>query len=300
MTFFPRPRLAVAATAVFAVMTTASTVALAGTLQVRDEAHLLSPTDVARARTSVERAAFDARVLVTDDHPDIQDLGQYAHSFVSEPDLIVVGLDPQHHHVVVHFGNGTNIPRSAWPAIERSGNQAFSQGDWESGLSAIFNAAARSVDGGPTPNPAARDASPAFGPGTLLLVLGGVLALFFIVSAAFRRRTMGGYGPGYGSPPYPGGGYGYGPPPGGMGPLGGGLLGAGLGGVAGYELGKLEGEREQGGHPGGADWGNGGGGGSDGGNFDAGGGGSDWGGGGGGGGFDGGGGSDGGGGGSDF
>ena len=75
-----------------------------------------------------------------------------------------------------------------------------------------------------------------------------------LVAFLFRRRAdgpMAGGGPGYGGS-YPGGpagygGYGGGPPPqGGLGPVGGGLIGAGLGGLAGYELGKLEGERERG------------------------------------------------------
>jgi hypothetical protein len=297
--------------------------ARAGTLQIRDETQALSPQDVSRLRSVLAEEPFDGRLVITTSYPDRQELSRYVGSLVSEPNMIVVGVDPQHHHVQVHFGTGSRIPPSAWPAIERAGNDAFRRGDWAGGAAAVFRDAAGAVTGAPESATRPGTRAPSLvGPGVLLLVLGGVVGLGLLVAFLVRRRGDGAYpgagtGPGgygpppYGQPPY-GGGYPYGAPPqGGMGPLGGGLIGAGLGGLAGYELGKLEGERERE-----RDEGYGGrgereddrGGGFDagGGNDDAGGGGSDWddGGGGGfdggdGGGFDGGGG-DSGGGGSDF
>jgi hypothetical protein len=283
--------------------------ASAGTLQIRDEARLLAGDDAARLRATLADAPFDGRLVFTSSYPDAQELSRYVASLMSEPDMVVVGVDPQHHHVQVHFGTGSRIPSSAWPAIERAGNDAFRRGDWESGAAAIFREASRSVAAGGTYAPGERATPAPSGPGFVLLVVVAVVGIGLVAAFLLRRRGVSSYpgaGPSYGppyggGPVYPGGGYGYGgaPPQGGMGPIGGGLIGAGLGGLAGYELGKLEGEREErdredrsGGVFGGDDDRGGG-------DFDAGGGGSDWDDGGGGGGFDGGGG-DGGGGGSDF
>jgi hypothetical protein len=219
--------------------------AYAGSLAIRDEAHVLSPDDSARLRSVVVAAPFDARLVITSEYSDPQDLSRYVGSLVKEPNMVVVGVDPQHHHVQVHFGSGSHVRRSEWPAIERAGNDAFRRGDWEGGAAAIFVAGSHAVEG------ATGDATPAvgarpslFGPGLLLLIVAGAIGL----GVYFARRrsayaTMGGPG-GYGPGPMQGPGYPMAPTQGGLGPLGGGLIGAGLGGLAGYELGKLEGERE--------------------------------------------------------
>jgi hypothetical protein len=277
-------------------------IASARTLQVRDAAHVLTADDIARLRADVASAPFDARLVVTTDHPDAQDLARYLEPLVSEPNMVIVGLDPEHHHVQVRFGTGSHVPEGSWSAIEKSGNDAFRRGAWEDGAAAIFRAASAVVSTGThgifAPNPAVQPASA--GPGMAFIVIGGFVGIALLAAFLLRRRGVGpgGYGPsGYGPPPYGGGGYGYGPPGGGMGPVGGGLIGAGLGGLAGYELGKMEGQREGRDRDGGSGAANEG---SDagGGNYDGGGGGSDWDAGGGGGGFDGG--DGGGGGGSDF
>jgi hypothetical protein len=295
-----RIRVFLAASALFAVAAvTFSLPARAGALQIRDTEHVLSADAAARLRQTVTSAPFDGRFVVTSEYPDTQDLSRYVGSLVTEPNVVVVGLDPQHRHVQVHFGNGDRVPRSEWPAIERAGNDAFHRSDWAGGAAAIFQAASRAAvsAAGQAAAPNAQASPSLFGPGLLLLLLVGGLGIALYLA---RRRSAYGSrgGPGYGvSPPYP---QGYPmPPQSGVGPLGGGIIGAGLGGLAGYELGKYEGERGR--EPDDrAGFGN-----DRGGNFDAGGGGSSWddgsGGSGGGGGFDGGGGGgDGGGGGSDF
>ena len=273
--------------------------AYAGSLQVRDQAHLLSADDGARLRSAVSTAPFDARLVVTNEFSDAQDLGRFVGSLLSQPNMVAVGLDPQHRHVQVQFGTGSHVARSEWSLIERAGNAEFKRGDWEGGVAAIFSAASSSVKSEPGDAVDPRTPRPSLlGPGTLLLfVLGAIgIGLYF----AWRRSTYAQLGsPGYGAPPYAGGGYppgypGYPPQGGGLGPMGGGLIGAGLGGLAGYELGKMEGEREgreRGIPDAGGNYGD-----DPGGNFDEGGGGSSWDDGGGGG-FDGGGGD---GGGSDF
>jgi hypothetical protein len=239
--------LFVALAALFACVTLGAP-ARAGTLQIRDDAHVLSAGDVGKLRAVVGAAPFDARLVATSEYPDSADLSRYVHSLVREPNLVAVGVDPEHRHVQVHFGVATHIPHSEWASIEHAGNDAFRHGDWEGGAESIFRAASHSVTGGVGDMPPANAARPSFfGPGLLVLLVGGAIAL-----AIYFARRRGGYGQypgtGYGPPPYTGGGYGPGygvPPQGGMGPVGGGLIGAGLGGLAGYELGKLEGEREE-------------------------------------------------------
>jgi hypothetical protein len=224
--------------------------AFAGTLQIRDEAHVLAPGDADRLRSQVASAPFDARLVFTTDYAEATDLSRFVGSLVDEPNMVVVGVDPRHRHVQVHFGIGSGIARTERSAIETSGTGDFRNGDWAGGAGAIFRTAAQSVTGGsPAGAQATRAPSSGFGSPLvwLLLIGGGVAAIAWFA----RRQAMGGspYG-GYGAGPYAGGygqgpyGGGYGPPAGGMGPVGGGIIGAGLGGLAGYELGKLEGERE--------------------------------------------------------
>lgn len=250
--------LAVLAMALFAVMGL-SRDARAGSLQIRDEAQVLSPGDVTRLRSAVDAAPFDARLIFTIDYAEAQDLSQVVGSMVNRPDVVAVGVDPHHRHVEVHFGTGSGIPRAAWPAIERAGNAAFRNGQWEAGAAAIFRAASDAVNPGAVEHaPLSSARSPSFVSSGLFLLL-GIAAIIGMVAFFFARRRPPYDGPGGGYPssggyPYGGpGGYGNGPygptypasPAGGMGPLGGGLVGAGLGGLAGYELGKLEGEREE-------------------------------------------------------
>jgi hypothetical protein len=284
----------------------------AGTLRVRDDAGALTSDGVQRLQSVLARAPFDGRLVVTTAYPDAQDLARFVHSLVTSPNVVVVGVDPEHRHVQVHFGSGAGVPASEWPAIERAGNDAFRQRDWAGGAAAIFAAAARVATGDPSTQgvPVEQTRPSLVGPGLLLLVVAGIVGAGIWLA---RRRSAGGMypGPGYDRPPYgpagygPGYGQGYGPgysgpgypSGGGMGPLGGGIIGAGLGGLAGYELGKMEGEREardfdRGGYDdragtvddrgddydaggGGSSWDDGGGsdgGGSDGGGFDGGGG----------------------------
>lgn len=277
--------LALFAIALFA-MVALSHDARAGSLQIRDEAHVLSVGDAARLRSAVGAAPFDARLVFTEEYSDGDDLLRKVGSLVNEPNVVAVGVDPRHRHVEVYFGDGTRIARESRAAIERAGNGAFREGKWEEGAAAVFQAASAAVVSAPDRALPAR--SPSFaGSGLFLLAL--VAGVIGVVALVARRRTRDdpsgtGYGPGpYGRGPYGGapyGGPGYPAPPagGGIGPLGGGLVGAGLGGLAGYELGKLEGEREERdreiGPDGGIDADRGAGGADD---FGAGGGGSSWG-----------------------
>lgn len=268
--------------------------ASAGALRIRDDAHVLAGAEAEQLRSDIASAPFDARLVVTSDYAEVDDLSHYVGSLVDAPNVVAVGIDPRHRHVQVHFGRGSGIARADWAAIETAGNDDFRQGHWAAGAGAIFRTASHAVGDAPA-TPREQPAAAPSRVGSILLwtlLIGGGIAAFSFF--ARRRSGYGVGGPGYGGGPYGGSPYG-GPSPGGMGPVGGGIVGAGLGGLAGYELGKLEGEREErverereydDGR------------GRDDGNYDAGGGGSSWDDGGGGGGFDGGGGDSGGG--SDF
>src|SRR5260370_899754 len=219
------------ASALFLALVAVAHTAYAGTLQVRDEAHLLSAGDVHKLQSVVSGTPFDARLVVTTEYPQAQDLGRTVGSLVTEPNMVVVGLDPEHRHIQVHFGNGSHISRASWPAIESAGNDAFRHGDWAGGGVAIFRAASAAV--ADVPGGRSTDAArpSLFGPVLLLMLVAGAIGI--AVHFARKRATYGssyGGGPGYGPGPYPPGayppGYPMGPPQGGMGPLGGGLIGA--------------------------------------------------------------------------
>ncbi len=286
--------------------------ASAGTLTMRDEAQVFTPGDTAQLRSIVAQAPFDARLVTTNSYPDQAGFSRFVGTLVSAPNMVVVGIDPQHHHVQVHFGTGSHIAEANWPTIERAGNDAFKRSAWEEGGADIFRAATTAVGQGavtaPGTSPSTAGSGSFLGVGLFIMLVVGVI-LAVTLYAVFRRRSPGYGSVGYGGgAPFPGGQgpyYGPGGTRGAMGPLGGGLIGAGLGGVAGYELGKMEGERERRGFDqGGFDAGGGGSSTPDTGSSAAGGGGSRWddsgSSGGGGGDFGGGGGGDSGGGGSDF
>ena len=282
-------RLLVASLALTVVAWLQPRPAHAGTLQVRDTAAILTVADRTQLEAAAARAPFDVRVLTSSAYADQAGFSRYVGGQVNEANEVVVGVNPVHHHTQVHFGTGSRIAPSEWTAIERAGNGAFRDARWAPGIVAILDQATTAVGTGPTTAaPASSGSGLAIGGIVVLLLVIAVPVLLILAVVAFiRRATRGslggpGYaGPGYGGPGYggPGPGYGGGYGQGGMGPVGGGLIGAGLGGVAGYELGKMEGEREAG-------RGEGGGGGffdsgsstndSGGSSFDAGGGGSSW------------------------
>ncbi len=236
--------------------------AWAGTLQVRDGAAILSTHDRQKIEAAVSRYPFDVRVVTSSTASDKASFARYVRAQVNEADEVVVGLDPTHRFTEVNFGTGSHVAMSERPAIERAGNAAFRDSRWGDGVVAILDQASAATTGGSTSGSSGSSVGGfALGGGLFLLFIIAVPVLIIIAIVSFigrARRAIGpgyggpGYGgPGYGGPGYGGGGPGYyggGPgygPQGGIGPVGGGLIGAGLGGVAGYELGKMEGERER-------------------------------------------------------
>jgi hypothetical protein len=226
-------------------------------VQIRDEEGLLTPTDRTALQAEGSKYPFDVRILTTGAHSG--DLDRYVGEQVTLPNLVVIGIDKEHRRTSVHFGGQTRIARNEFSTIEHAGNASFKNGDYRAGVEAILDRAQSAVGTAPAVDPGngplvtapARPASGGFPFGWV--VLGGLLLVGFL--AARRMFSRGGYpnpnppagpnypgyGPGYGQGYGPGYGPGYG---GGGSGLGAGLMGAGLGGLAGYELGKLAGERE--------------------------------------------------------
>lgn len=307
MTHAPARSL-VAATTLAAVLV-ASASALAGTLQVRDEADLLTPAQEAQLRASGARYDFDARVLTSARLTSRADFNRHVAAQVAGPNMVVVGIDPVHRWSSVHFGTGARIASARFAAIENAGDGYFRGARWEEGLGAILGAAQQSVGTARASVPAPE--SPQEGFPWRYVVL-GLLAVGGIALAvrAFRstsraadggwrgptdgyhpdayRAPAGGYGPPHGGYGPPHGGYGHAPGSG----LGTGLAGAALGGLAGYAIGSAMAHHGEETHVGNAadtgndawdaggstsGWDDGGGGGGDfGGGGDAGGGGGDW------------------------
>ena len=228
-----------------------SSLAFAGTLQVKDEESLLSSTDRSALESAVRDYPFDVRVLTTAAHAS--DFDRYVGEQVSKPDMVVVGVDKEHRRTAVHFGKGSHIAQSEFHAIKEAGNAAFRSGDFGAGVQAILAKAKEAY--GTDPRAASNEVGAVQTPTSSgfpfgWVVLGGlVLVAFLAIRRVFANRGGGyqqplqGQGPGYPGYGQPGYGPGYGP--GGGSGLGAGIVGAGLGGLAGYELGKAMGEREQ-------------------------------------------------------
>lgn len=117
-----------------------------GVLDVSDPGHVLTAGGVTHLRHVVGRVPFKVRLALIDDYPSIEGLERYARSLVNGPNLIVIGVDPTHHHVEVRFGIESHVPREAWKLIERSGNPAFRRGDFEGGVTEIILAAVRAIE----------------------------------------------------------------------------------------------------------------------------------------------------------
>jgi len=296
------PRSLVAATTLTAALTLGA-VASAGTLQVRDDADVLTPAQETLLRGRGAQYPFDARVLTSSRFTSRADFDRHVASQLAAPDMVVVGVDPVHRWSSVHFGTATRIGTASFSAIENAGDAYFRGSRWDEGFGAILGAAQQSVGTAAPTEVGARGERSSFPWRTVilgLLVVGGVALAF----RAFRRsqQTLGaggwnnpnvppqGYNQPFGGPP-PGPGYGgYGPAPGSG--IGTGIAGAALGGLAGYALGNAMANRgEEGAHgaagsegnndsfdAGGSSsgWDDGGGGGGDFGGGDAGGGGGDW------------------------
>lgn len=246
--------------------------ASAGTLHTSDEAGVFTPAQLATVRSRAQGCDFDVRLITTSSYASKSDLGGYVHRFVTEPNIVVIGLDPVHRHVSVHFGTGTRIADSEFQPIESAGLASFKDSDWAGGVVAILDRAEKSVGtgggrraaGAPATQPSTGSTQPSTGGSGFgglfwfVVIAGGIGLLVWVMARRRPAGPVGGYGPPVGGYGPPVGGYGppvgggYGPPMGGgYGPsygsggsgIGTNIAAAGLGGLVGYELGKEVGER---------------------------------------------------------
>ncbi|MDP3278234.1 MAG: TPM domain-containing protein [Deltaproteobacteria bacterium] len=255
---------------VFAITSTLASSALAGTLQLRDDASVFSATDRASLTQAVAMYPFDVRVLSSNTFADRGTFDQYVATNVASPNMVVVGIAPTLRRTSVHFGVSTRIAPTQWRTIESQGAPFFRTGQWAGGVQAILTNASGAVGSGPanmplvaqntrypvapygTPtqnyryNRANRyssdrgDSSRSFG--FVWVVLGVAVGAMVLVAIARRAARNGGQmAGGYRTNGYPGGqpgGYPYAPPGGpggyGYGPSGGGIspMGAGIAGAA--------------------------------------------------------------------
>lgn len=232
--------------------------ALAGSLQLRDGADLLTPDQESALRASSARYDFDACVLTDTRFTTRDAFERHVAAQLTAPGMVVVGIDPAHRWTAVHYGTSTRIATARFGAIENAGDTSFRAARWADGVVAILDAAQSSV-GTATGRDVGRAGAPAFPWGTVffgLLVVGGIA----LATRVFRRARGGDLNPSdgrFGAPQVPGpyygpnaaygGGYGpyggYGPTPGSS--VGAGLAGAALGGLAGYALGNAMGHRDE-------------------------------------------------------
>jgi hypothetical protein len=119
--------------------------ASAGALRTSDDAGLFTSKQLDSIRGRTAGYAFDVRLVTTTSYTTKSDLGGYLHRFVTEPNLVVIGLDPTHHHVSVHFGTGTGIADSEFKAIDTAGNPSFKDSDWTGGVLAILDRAQKAA-----------------------------------------------------------------------------------------------------------------------------------------------------------
>ena len=160
----------------------------------------------------------------------------------NNPDLIVVAIDTQHHHLAIVRGSNVSLSSSQIQSAISAFASNYGNGDYTGATLASIDSMRNALGSG-----AGGGLGFLFIP---ILVIAGIIVLFVV----FMRRRFGGYrrsvpmGMPYQQPynqPYPPNNY----PPGynqgpGMNPWAAGGIGAAAGGLIGYELGKEAGENQ--------------------------------------------------------
>ena len=276
--------------------------AAAASLNIRDDAGVLTAADQQAIHDSANRAPFSVYVWTvkggyTGNKPGFV---AAADALVTRNQTVVIAVDTTEKFSHVAARNA-RVSSAATAAAKSIADSSFAHGQWGAGINAAIGslstaAAGRRGNAAQVAPAGAQGSFPWTGLIILLVIVGAIIAAVKALGRSRQRRGMvgprndvgpgygsGGAGPaGYGGGVGYGGGAGYGPGYGGGGRGVGGMLAGGAvgglgGGLLGYELGKEAGERRDGPDNGGyADQGQGG--------FvesDQGGGGADWGGGGG-------------------
>lgn len=111
--------------------------AWAGKVEFRDEAAILGPAVRQDIAARFSAFPFSARVITSTASPSRAALESRAASFLTSPDMIVVGIDPAHRYTVVRVGSGLNLEPGTFSQIAVAGNPSFKSGQWGAGIIAI-------------------------------------------------------------------------------------------------------------------------------------------------------------------
>lgn len=162
--------------------------ALAGSLQVQDEAHVLSSSDVSTLKTTASRWPFDTHVLIYD-APTKDALLARARAWVDGPNVIVIARDPVDHDTIVRVGVGSKVKSMDLDAIASAGNPAFREDHLVAGIEAIGARAelsTRTAAGTVAPQPPiiVREGLSPWAWGAIIF---GVLLLVWLVVRLYRK-----------------------------------------------------------------------------------------------------------------
>ena len=248
-TAHPGRIVAVVVGALLAAVLLLAAPASANTVEIFDASHVL---DATRIYNEAAKLADPVRIYTTTkDATDNAAFDRETASKVSAPDLIVIAMNTQSHHLAIRTGAQAQISPSEATAAAAAFRSGFAGGDYTGATLAALDSLRTAVHrpaGGQGIDRSAQRAGSGAGIVALLVGLAFIVVIFLVIRGVFRRLS-GWNRPGYSPPPgYPAAppyGPQYGPPArSGLGPLAAGGLGAAAGGLVGYELGRMEGERE--------------------------------------------------------
>ncbi len=248
--------LASCAVTTAAVLAVGAGPAAAEVVNISDASHVLDVT-----RVQNEAATLPDPVNIFTTTKDADDNGAFdseAQTKVTTTRTIVIAVNTQSHHLAIRTGSASRVSQSAAVAATQAFTNSFkSNSNYTDATIAALDSMKSAIQAAPqqgnraAPARRSRTSGGASGwiCGALCLVAVVALVVFAVSRFSGRRRAYrAGPGPGYG----PGAGYGpgggYGPGYGGGGgvnPWVAGGAGAVGGGVLGYELGRMEGEREE-------------------------------------------------------
>lgn len=229
--------------------------AAADVVNISDASHVLDVT-----RVQNEAATLPDPVDVFTTTKDADNNGAFdteVQSKVTTTRTIVIAMNTQSHHLAIRTGSASRVSQGAAMAATQAFTGSFkSNSNYTDATIAALDSMKSAIQAAPQQGnravPARRSRT---GGGVSGLICGGLclvvvvgLVIFAVSRFAGRRRRSSGPGPGPGYGPGAGYGPGYGPGYGGGGgvnPWVAGGAGAVGGGVLGYELGRMEGEREE-------------------------------------------------------
>ena len=91
--------------------------AWAGRVEFRDEAAIIAPVIRQDIAARFSAFPFSARVITSTASPSRAALESRAASFLTSPDMIVVGIDPAHRYTVIRVGSGLNLEPGTFSQI---------------------------------------------------------------------------------------------------------------------------------------------------------------------------------------